>query len=224
MDLATDANVPPLVADGSLRLLERKELNIEYVPIELGTDFKSIVDPHDLAMAETIIFLTVSHARKTEVFDSIAHTDRTPAEDDDDDDIRVDAPVRDTKTRYQVSRNDRTHRYRFVLQFPRGTRLDLTSQNLVFAQYPNRIIQRESSPIETGDDYLPGYCWSVAMHGYSIYSRSDIMLLHAEPVIEVTHVYPENLGRNNGEGKGVKRQREAEANERSVRFKKASDA
>jgi hypothetical protein len=211
-------------ADGglepSVHLFEgRDALDYQYVPIEMGMDFKDVVSPHDLAMAETIVLMTVAVARNNE----ITLSPSPPPNEESDEGSRTDTPIRARqnqrdKTRFQVSKDVNTHRYVFTFSFPTGTRVDLESANRIFASYPNRIIQRESAPFITLDGSL-GWRWTVTMHGHSMYSRADVLQLHSDPTIQITHVFPESFGRN-GEGRGVKRQRDAESQDRRVRGKK----
>lgn len=212
-----------LAPNEALQLLEGSDgLNVQYIPIETGLDWKNIVDPPDHGLIGQIIVMTVKQSRVIDLPGLPGvRGESGPDRDDSADDMDDDGEGREgsglsgesssaslTRTNFQVTKNIRTHRYSLVFEFPRGAHFSLRDQNHVFSLFPTRIIQDESEPLMTANGRL-GYRWVVTMDPYTVYSNAEAILLRTDPVIlPVTHVFPETIGRNN-EGRGVKRQRES---------------
>jgi hypothetical protein len=188
---ALDTGVKLAGPDECVRLLENGELNISYVPIEVGQTFKSEVDPADHGIIAMMIAEIASAVREIDVPNDATNQERDSF-----------------KLRYQVVKNTKTHYYRLLVEFPRGSHYQVSKINRSPAFFPNRINQDESEPFVTPNGLL-GFRWMITMHGWFLNaSATNIILLHDAPKLtSVTHVYSETIGRNN-EGRGVKRMRE----------------
>jgi hypothetical protein len=198
MNQALDANVKLLNPDECVKLLESKELSVQYTPVEIGRDWKTIVEPPDHGMIAMLIVHVCAAANEID----------RPDDSSDDDDARGRAAY--NRLKYQVTKNEKTRRYNLVVEFPRGSHFRGNDIVGVTAYFPNRIIQKESEPFVTTNNLL-GYRWVITTHEWFLYARaSNIALLHGEPEpASVTHTFANPVDRRH-EGRGVKRMREAD--------------
>lgn len=198
------------MATVAAKLFEGENLDYEYVPIEVGMDWSATVDKHDLGMMETVALLSLALARNTNVVSRPMGTGNNNNNN------------ASAKTRFQVTRDNTAQTYHMVFNFPLHVQISYGKLARIHALFPNRIIGEETrcstNPKLTSQDLS----FTIWMHTRSFYDRAEIFVLHADPVVQVTHVYPEPVGKN-GEGRGVKRQREATdspANDRAVKSRK----
>lgn len=194
-----------------VRLSEGPDMDYVYVPIAMGKDFRTVVDPHDHDMMESISLAAIALGRQT------ATVSKTPDDDDDDD---LETAREKEKIRFQVTCSPKERLYRMTFSYPADTPISLYKVNEIYSLFPNRIIPEEISVqySENLRSQLLRLC--VTTHGTSFYSRADIIFYHKEPRVHVTHIFSDEKG---AEGQGVKRQREGDdtgTGDRSVRAKK----
>jgi hypothetical protein len=201
MSRALDTGTKPLNPDECVKLLESKELDVQQTPVEVGRDWKTIVEPPDHGMIAMLIAHVCAAAKEIDLPDE---------EDIMSDDEGGRPRATSTHLKYQVTKMEKSRRYSLVVEFPEGSHFRESDIVAVATYFPNRIIQKESEPIVTANKLL-GYRWTITTHEWFLYARaSQILLLHDAPEpASVMHAFADPVGRRH-EGRGVKRMREAE--------------
>lgn len=190
---AMDVNVKTLTPDECVPLLENGQLNVQYVPVEVGRTFKSIVEPVDQGTIAMVIAVVADASKKVDI---------TSAGAGDDGDDKMDTS---SALRYQITKNEKTHRYVLVFEFPRGAGITMEDIILLDRLLPTRIITRESEPIITASK-ARGFRLVITVHPHFLYAHARALTLLYNDTKLVSPGSNQELQRH--EGRGVKRIRE----------------